>query len=544
MPSAFAALGCASIQPGCQPCEGQASEDCGVSAASHTDDTSLSQAGSKILLQEAFAPFQRHVLPHLSVSDLGRLACAHPVLRDLVCSGSSFIWRNAALQHLQLSSAAVPADVAGIMRLLQRCCAAEKALSAGKPISAQREQPQLFLPCRKAPSPGVPSPIKFSPDGRLLALIGADRSEVLCCKPLIVESTWTSFDFDSLTIVSISWWHDSQRLSLWASMKPGYDGYSPGTYGIASTMQPLYLHISSINGTIVQSGTIPALERATHSWAPNGTILAFYRPSTAHEAEQIVIFDTVADAEVSRCYTHNERATFTPTPVMAWSPDCRTLASCFVCLLAFGSTAATYDVQTGAQLPAMFGVEYAKRVTALAWRSDSQACLLHVLHEAQCKLVWWNPGTSTSHTCSFLQPGSHYRVAFSPDGTLFACVVPAYDSEKAGSGMMVQIHSGHTGKHLTTLPLHLPFGSPVPPLAFAPNSRRLAVPLISMGHNALRIIRLTKSGSLLSEFDVLLDQNGTELQTWWSADGTAVLLQVRKEAAGSGSSLELHRFAM
>lgn len=109
---------------------------------------------------------------------------------------------------------------------------------------------------------------------------------------------------------------------------------------------------------------------------------------------------------------------------------------------------------------------------------------------------------------------------------------------------MVQIHSGHTGKHLTTLPLHLPFGSPVPPLAFAPNSRRLAVPLISMGHNALRIIRLTKSGSLLSEFDVLLDQNGTELQTWWSADGTAVLLQVRKEAAGSGSSLELHRFAM
>lgn len=45
MPSAFAALGCASIQPGCQPCEGQASEDCGVSAASHTDDTSLSQAG-------------------------------------------------------------------------------------------------------------------------------------------------------------------------------------------------------------------------------------------------------------------------------------------------------------------------------------------------------------------------------------------------------------------------------------------------------------------------------------------------------------------
>lgn len=70
-------------------------------------------------------------------------------------------------------------------------------------------------------------------------------------------------------------------------MKPGYDGYSPGTYGIASTMQPLYLHISSINGTIVQSGTIPALERATHSWAPNGTILAFYRPSTAHEAEQV-----------------------------------------------------------------------------------------------------------------------------------------------------------------------------------------------------------------------------------------------------------------
>lgn len=126
---------------------------------------------------------------------------------------------------------------------------------------------------------------------------------------------------------------------------------------------------------------------------------------------------------------------------MAWSPDCRTLASCFVCLLAFGSTAATYDVQTGAQLPAMFGVEYAKRVTALAWRSDSQACLLHVLHEAQCKLVWWNPGTSTSHTCSFLQPGSHYRVAFSPDGTLFACVVPAYDSEKAGRALRLFVGS-------------------------------------------------------------------------------------------------------
>ena len=156
---------------------------------------------------------------------------------------------------------------------------------------------------------------------------------------------------------------------------------------------------------------------------------------------QVVIFDTAADTELAQCVTDNPLAAFTPALPLLWSPNGAFLATCMVCLRLYGATAVMFDVHTGVLQPQTHPAEWAAAANPMAWRPDGAACLLHIRHDAQCKLSWWAPwiGGKDARTCLLAPALTALMPRFSPDGSKFA-VIAAQHSNATSTGASLPLN--------------------------------------------------------------------------------------------------------
>ena len=111
-----------------------------------------------LLAPELHTVLQHHVLPLLSVHDLGRLSCTCSPLRNSVAEVDIRLWRSGAAAVLPPAHPSLEAaDLATVRRALLRCTGALRNLAAGR-VTVQHQLPAAWNSW-------------ISPDGATLALL-------------------------------------------------------------------------------------------------------------------------------------------------------------------------------------------------------------------------------------------------------------------------------------------------------------------------------------------------------------------------------------